>query len=936
MASIEELLNEVVVAPKVKVTTTTEESNIEALLNEVVPQATSEQIEKQTKTEEREEALDEISAFKKFNFGLDSSDNILTNTALILESKFPLGTFGRNGTFYTSPDELYGEGFTDLSEDERRAVLIKHRQEELKKEYPVLSALSKEGSTGFAETMGAVSKILIDPTILFPVGQTVKAATATGAGIAGLYSATEDLATVAAEIDKEKLAYMTAFGGVASGVISKGLQVLKKRKVNKEEMQEANIKMEEINDTISVGISKNVAAKDMPKYVQDELGMTSEDLTKTLNNTSTPLKTPMLPQARVEQELIKVHDKSSQGQIGLFTDKIIGNISTRVKNVSPLIFGKLRKHEYNVSQKTHSELETIKGFTRAINRENKKTRKLITMHLHNGEYNAVKNILIKRNPDIATDISKVRNLLAKKQKDLEKAGYEINIIENYFPAKVKNLQGLRKSLNVEQRGALNKVLYERVKKLKLNSIKELPDEEVNQIINQSIRGFTPKVDGAGLGFTKSRKIDQITEDMAKYYEEPSVALTNYIRQSVNDIERRTFLGRLSKKTTPLSEDIEESVGNYVRKEIERGNLDVNNVDELSSLLTARFGMGEKSPNRFLRFVRDFGYGITLGNPISAMVQFGDIGVSAWLQGNRNTIASLLGNRKVTMKELGLDDIMSHELNNAVDTSRILGEALRFSGFRAADRYGKNVLLTAAHKKATKAVQSKAGTKALSKKYKAVFGDDEFNMLVNELRKGEVTDRVKFYLWNELSDAQPISMSEMPEAYLNAPNGRIFYALKSFTLKQLDLLRKRVVQEYRSGNKLKAGRNLAGYTLLVGGMNGTVQETKDWMLGRGFTVEDVPDNSINHLLSLMMAGQYIQDRYLKQGDIAGAVVNTVTPPLQVLTDVSKDMVKLIEEGDTLPERTIKNLPVFGKLWYNFFGGGLENSLERQEAKRREDD
>ena len=83
MASIEELLNEVVVAPKVKVTTTTEESNIELLLNEVVPQATPEQIEKQTKAEEREEALDEISAFRKFNFGLDSSDNILTNTALI-------------------------------------------------------------------------------------------------------------------------------------------------------------------------------------------------------------------------------------------------------------------------------------------------------------------------------------------------------------------------------------------------------------------------------------------------------------------------------------------------------------------------------------------------------------------------------------------------------------------------------------------------------------------------------------------------------------------------------------------------------------------------------------------------------------------------------------------------------------------------------------
>ena len=175
MASIEELLNEVVVAPKVKTTTTTEESNIESLLNEVVPQATPEQIEKQTKAKEREEALDEISAFKKFNYGIDSTDNILTNASLWLESKFPLGVFGRNGTFYTSPDELYGEGFTDLSEDERREVLVKHRQKELKQEYPILSALSKDGSVGYEETLGMITKILVDPTILFPVGQTFKA-----------------------------------------------------------------------------------------------------------------------------------------------------------------------------------------------------------------------------------------------------------------------------------------------------------------------------------------------------------------------------------------------------------------------------------------------------------------------------------------------------------------------------------------------------------------------------------------------------------------------------------------------------------------------------------------------------------------------------------------------------------------------------------------
>jgi len=908
-----------------------------SILNSVFKESTPEQVEKRRKEKERKEALDEISAFKKFNYGLDSTNNILTNSSLYLESKFPMGTLGRHGTFYTSPDELYGEGFTDLPEDERREVLIKHRQKELKQEYPIMSALSKEGSTGFAETLGSISKILVDPTILFPVGQTVKAGIATSAFIGGLFSVTEDLATVDAEINKEKLALYTTFSGVAGGVIVKGLNVLRGRKIKKEEIQDANLKMEFINDAVSLAKSKNVAEKDIPNFVQKELGMSAEDLTKTINNTSVPLKGLTLPQARVEQELLKIHNKGSQGQVSLFTDEIIGNISTRIKNVSPRIFGRLRKHEFNVSTKTHSELQLIKNFTRAINRENKKTRKLIGMHLNNGNYGSVVKILKPKNPNIQKDIINVKNLLNKKQKDLSDVGYDINVIANYFPRKVKDLDGLKKSLNVEQRGILNQALHEKAIELKLGSIKNLPDDIVADIINKSIRGFNRQVDGAGMGFTKSRKIDTVTEDMMKYYDEPSVALTNYIRQSVNDIERRTFLGRVGKdkKIKSYDENFEESVGNYVNQELKAGNIKIDDVDEVKNLLTVRFGMGEKSPGKFFKYLRDIGYGVTLGNPLSAMVQFGDIGVSAWIQGNRNTIGSLLGNRKVTMKELGLDDIMSHELNNAVDTSRLLGEVLRISGFRATDRYGKNVLITAAHKKATKAVQSESGTKSLAKKYKAAFGDDEFNMLVAELKNGEITDRVKFYLWNELSDVQPISMSEMPKAYLNNPDARIFYALKSFTIKQLDLLRKNVVQEYKAGNKLKAGRNLAGYTLLVGGMNGTVQETKDWMLGKGFNAKDIPDNAMFHLANLIFAGQYVQERYLRQGDILGAGVNAIMPPVQFIKDVSKDLWKLATEGDVLPERTIKNLPVFGKLWYNFFGGGLENALKRQKSERRND-
>ena len=54
-----------------------------------------------------------------------------------------------------------------------------------------------------------------------------------------------------------------------------------------------------------------------------------------------------------------------------------------------------------------------------------------------------------------------------------------------------------------------------------------------------------------------------------------------------------------------------------------------------------------------------------------------------------------------------------------------------------------------------------------------------------------------------------------------------------------------------------------------------------------------------------------------------------------TDIVKDIHNLATEGDVLPEKTIKNLPVFGKLWYNFFCGVLENALKIQKSERRND-
>ena len=52
--------------------------------------------------------------------------------------------------------------------------------------------------------------------------------------------------------------------------------------------------------------------------------------------------------------------------------------------------------------------------------------------------------------------------------------------------KVKDLDGLKTILNAEQRGVLNQALHERARKLKLSSAKDLPDDEVVDILSRKL------------------------------------------------------------------------------------------------------------------------------------------------------------------------------------------------------------------------------------------------------------------------------------------------------------------------------------------------------------------------------------------------------------------------------------------------------------------
>jgi len=909
----------------------------------------------------QEPAQEQSNSFDEFMYGFDRTPSLIQNFGLMLEAKLPIGELqilGEDGIVdYKSPDELYGEGFSSLSYDDRRKVLLTKRNQDLAKEYPVLS---EQDEDSIATTIGSVVAPFADPLILVaPEAATIRGIAAISGALGTAYSMVDDLA-LEGEIDPTKAATtgaVSALGGAAIGKVVKTIGNKAKVKRDAETLRLANQRVDEIQDAMDEALANNVPRAEVNAYVRERTGLTTNEMLEAaaksdhkpiyrepkgydpggLNRESILAAQRLvgINSQRVMKNTSRIagrgtpNDVTVPGNVNVartknpLLDNLLGTISTRIKKYSPRLFLRLRQHEYNVHKRVADAEKTVVPFVKALKQVPKQVMPKLSVSLANGDIKTASNILEQYSVGGSSALNQTRGFLDNMYKELTEVGYSVDKIKDYFPRVVKDYDGLLQALDAPRRGMIEKALYLKSKQLGVENIKDIPEQIRTDVVNKVVRGYVPKEMKGGLSFTKERKLPEVTEEISGFYYSPAESLERYIRSTANDIERRRFFGRDAVNIDNTKLDTEASVGNLIARQLESGDLDYSGADELSQLLNGRFGMGEVAPTKSLRFIRDVGYGTTLANPISALTQIGDIGVSAYANGMRNTIAAMFGKNKITMDELGLDNIIANELGNVLDTSRYLEKALFFGGFKKVDKLGKNVVLNSALRKASAMSKSDKGVSKLASKYKKAMGD-EFDMLINELKSGEMTDRVKFYLWNELSDLQPISLSEMPLSYLNSPNGRILYSLKSFTIKQLDVLRRDIIQQYNSGNKLEAGKNLLKYMTLVPFTGATVDEVKDGLLGRGFELNDIAeDNYFENLTKLVGINDYTRSMYLKRGDVSGFITNTLAPPMSSIDAILTDVGNLVTSGDVLPEKVIRELPVGGKIWYNFFGGGLEN-------------
>jgi len=907
----------------------------------------------------KEREMDDFSALEKFKYEWDRTETLAGNAGILLESLLPMGNIDLFRTagkgFYASPTELYGDDFLDLSVNERRERIQATRAAEEREQYPVLSRLAETESTGASGMLGVFLASLADPIIIAPVGQTPRAMAAIGGLIGGGYEGARQLAEEG-KIDPLMLGAYTAGGAVLAPTLDKAfrsiapgynrLKTAIKGARKPAEQAKANGVIDRVNSKIMELQAEGLEDTNLLLAAASRLEIKPKEIEKAIANSTQKLE---IPEPEISKAILELK-KSNDGYVkpGFISD-FIETVGSRLERVSVPVYKRVRKYDYDIRStkaKFLKEAEDFMVLDRLLGRPEIRTEfyKRLLSQDYPGAAQLAKNQGIDRfqvnenyYSTVDETLANTKNLLDKILKYSDKITKKVTPYRaEHFPGIVEDVAGVRKDLGLVEEKSFYDLQLKQKADMMNKSVEELTEGERANVASHFLSNSPQYIPKGKAGFQKARLVKVDDDLMKRYAPTASEALDKYITKVVNYTEKHKLFG---KDLVTLGDDIDydKSIGALVSREIDAGEINAAGSEEIRTLLEARFGPGEQSASQWVQRAKALSNMILLGNPISATTQLGDLFINAYRYGGRNAFKGVLdtikGSTVTNLKDFGLEKHISQDFSDINSMTKALDKVFTWSGFRAVDRFGKTSSMQSAWHYNTGLAKTKKGMKKLEKKWGKFYGD-EFESLANDLREGKVSENVKLLLFSELSGQQPIAPIDTPLKYLQVPNGRIFYSLKSFALKQLELIDKTIVKQIQKGNYNEAGKNALAYALIVGLGNATVQETKNWMQGREFQIDRVPDNFINYIFATLMTSRYAVDRSLESGDLFSLATDAIAPPLNALQTLTRDTYNAAEavaSGEEISPKAARSIPLVGRWWYNLFGGGAEEFLEREKRE-----
>lgn len=649
--------------------------------------------------------------------------------------------------------------------------------------------------------------------------------------------------------------------------------------------------------------------------------------------------------------------------------RAIWSSSSRLHRIAPELFRATRKYTYDVITRTGDMTADAEPFIKATRKMSKLDWRKLDLALKNSDKEAIQELVAKYH--LETEYDAARDVLNELYEAGNEVGIDIEYRKDYWPRILSDTEGFLQYFYQRDDWSIIEEAIRRRAKRAGRTIEELTDDEKAQVINTLLRGYrTQALTLARPGAAKERTVEIIDRELNQFYDDSRTALLKYIRILNTKIAAREFFGRETREITKLrgtqsvrrtrllkltkriglrpgatetkyKEHIsktrevfeadeerlnrltkrapKDTIGGYTYDLVRAGKIKPRQEREIQQILQGIFDPHRMSS--WMGYVSSAIYLDTLNSPLQALTQLDEFAYSFYRAPLRSipvAIRTAFRRSKIKPADIGIKSI-GHEFQGP-SMQRALALLLKATGFELVDRLNKENYINTILSKYQ--AQAKKKTPSLTKRLVRVFGKDYKNVL-EDLRKpikslNDVSDNVKYLLFNEILDIQPVAISEMPEAYNKAGNLRILYTLKTFYIKRVDFIRNECFSDMKSPKTFTRGLSKLIWLAFAFALLGAGSDfLKDFIKGRAF---DLKDSIVDNMLRMGFFSKYQAWRTAEKG-LGTAVLEGWRPPTKAIDAITRDIVAKAQ-GKERGFEIWRSVPIVGELYYWWFGRGRE--------------
>ena len=642
-----------------------------------------------------------------------------------------------------------------------------------------------------------------------------------------------------------------------------------------------------------------------------------------------------------------------------FANDALRPISDRIEARSEKIYGSLMAMETRLKLKQREYSRKVKPFMTWYKGLTESQRTRYDLALMNSNTSENQGIL----KEIPTAImSNVREVLEDLRQRSEDVGLGTENKEFYFPRRVHDVAGLIEHTNKdhEYKGPMALAFKEEMKKL---GVKELTEEQKTQVITDVLqRGYMRQLPRPGAN--KKRTVPFVDRGSYEFYSNSSDSLMGHIYEMNEKVGQREFVGGSTRKKKiqtlladmrhinkmkdgpkrqaaiaeydirareleDLEKDLSDGVSALIYQQLGREPANVQN--EVIDLINAR--MRQRGANGIVDFMRNVGYATTMGNFMSAITQLGDIPILLYYYGvNKDSLGAVgtafknvykiakgdihgkLGETDAFVDQVDFLDTLREFSSNSMSAATV-DKLFKYSGLKYADLIGKEAFMQAGYKH----YQKKQNREEFLKKYKPMFGN-KVQEVWQKFQLGKKTDEdVLTVLVSELAKFQPATLSQQSKMYLVGGNARVFWMLKTFTLRSTSAALREGVNEINKGNTAKGVAKVATILALYSAAGAGADELKDIIRGKesGFL-----DNTMDNMLQMLFMSKYSLETGFKKGaPLKTLVAENLIPPLRFADDFLTDVASLTGITDKeFKAKSLNSVPFIGNTAYSRSSAG----------------